>query len=44
MEEVFELLVPELPRRGLFHFHTEYEAATLRENPGLANPVHPATK
>lgn len=39
VREVFELLIPELQRRGLFH--TEYEGATLRENLGLPRPAHP---
>jgi len=42
VEEVFETLVPELRRRGLFH--TEYEGRTLRENLGLARPAHPARR
>ncbi|WP_249120732.1 LLM class flavin-dependent oxidoreductase [Plastoroseomonas hellenica] len=42
VEEVFELLIPELQRRGLFH--TEYEGKTLRENLGLARPAHPAKR
>lgn len=42
VEEVFELLIPELQRRGLFH--TDYEGRTLRENLGLARPAHPARR
>ena len=38
VEEVFELLIPELQRRGLFHL--DYEGRTLRENLGLARPAH----
>lgn len=43
VEDVVELLVPELQRRGLFR--TEYEGRTLRENLGLSKPrreVRPA--
>jgi len=36
VEDVVELLVPELQRRGLFR--TEYEGRTLRENLGLRKP------
>jgi alkanesulfonate monooxygenase SsuD/methylene tetrahydromethanopterin reductase-like flavin-dependent oxidoreductase (luciferase family) len=36
VEEVFEQLIPELQRRGLFH--TDYEGKTFRENLGLARP------
>ncbi len=42
VEEVFELLVPELQRRGLFH--TDYEGRTLRENLGLPRPAHPSAR
>jgi FMN-dependent oxidoreductase (nitrilotriacetate monooxygenase family) len=40
--EVFDQLIPELQRRGLFH--TDYEGVTLRENLGLARPDHPAVR
>ena len=36
LEDVVDTVVPELQRRGMFR--TEYEAATLRENLGLARP------
>ncbi len=36
LDEVVELVVPELQRRGLFR--REYEGATLRENLGLPRP------
>jgi N-acetyl-S-(2-succino)cysteine monooxygenase len=36
LEDVVDLLIPELQRRGLFR--TEYEGATLRENLGLPFP------
>jgi len=39
VEDVFELLVPELQRRGVFH--TGYEGRTLRESLGLPRPAHP---
>ncbi|MDB5416197.1 MAG: nitrilotriacetate monooxygenase [Rubritepida sp.] len=42
VEEVFNLLIPELQRRGLFH--TEYEGKTFRENLGLARPAHPSKR
>jgi FMN-dependent oxidoreductase (nitrilotriacetate monooxygenase family) len=42
VEEVFEQLIPELQRRGLFH--TEYEGKTFRENLGLARPEHPSKR
>ncbi len=42
VEEVFDQLIPELQRRGLFH--TEYEGNTLRENLGLARPSHPVAR
>lgn len=40
LEEVVELVIPELQRRGLYR--TAYEGRTLRENLGLAWPEHPA--
>jgi alkanesulfonate monooxygenase len=40
--ELFEQLIPELQRRGLFHL--DYEGNTLRENLGLERPAHPATR
>lgn len=36
VEDVVEMLIPELQRRGLFR--TEYEGRTLRENLGLPKP------
>jgi alkanesulfonate monooxygenase SsuD/methylene tetrahydromethanopterin reductase-like flavin-dependent oxidoreductase (luciferase family) len=36
LEDVVDLLIPELQRRGLFR--TEYEGKTLRENLGLPFP------
>ncbi|MBX9749379.1 MAG: LLM class flavin-dependent oxidoreductase [Roseococcus sp.] len=42
VEEVFEWLIPELQRRGLFH--TEYEGKTFRENLGLVRPEHPSRR
>ncbi|MFL6797158.1 MAG: LLM class flavin-dependent oxidoreductase [Xanthobacteraceae bacterium] len=36
LDDIVDLLVPELQRRGLFR--TEYEGVTLRENLGLAKP------
>jgi len=49
LDDVIELVLPELRRRGLFR--SEYEGATLRENLGLARPdagfplpVSPQTK
>jgi alkanesulfonate monooxygenase len=36
LDDVVDLVVPELQRRGLFR--TEYEGSTLRENLGLARP------
>src|SRR5262249_11334810 len=36
LDDVVDLLVPELQRRGLFR--TDYEGATLRDNLGLARP------
>ncbi len=38
LEDVAQLLVPELQRRGLFR--TEYEGTTLRENLGLQRPAY----
>lgn len=35
--DIVDLVIPELQRRGLFK--TEYEGSTLRENLGLAKPV-----
>jgi len=37
LEDIVNLLIPELQRRGLFR--TEYEGKTLRENLGLVTPV-----
>jgi len=42
LDDVVELLIPELQRRGLFR--KQYEGRTLRENLGLQRPVHPATR
>ena len=36
LNDVTELLVPELQRRGLFR--TQYEGRTLRDNLGFARP------
>src|SRR5262245_4997284 len=36
LDDIVDLLIPELQRRGLFR--TEYEGATLRENLGLPRP------
>lgn len=38
LDEIVDLLIPELQRRGLFR--TEYEGHTLRENLGLARPAN----
>ena len=38
LEDFTALVVPELQRRGLFRL--EYEGPTLRQNLGLARPVH----
>ncbi|POR71038.1 LLM class flavin-dependent oxidoreductase [Pseudomonas syringae] len=38
LEDVAQLLVPELQRRGLFR--TEYDGMTLRENLGLQRPAY----
>lgn len=40
LEEVVEMVVPEMQRRGLYR--TAYEGRTLRENLGLAYPEHPS--
>ncbi|MEO3472230.1 LLM class flavin-dependent oxidoreductase [Roseomonas sp. CAU 1739] len=40
LEEVVEMVIPEMQRRGLYR--TAYEGKTLRENLGLAWPEHPA--
>ena len=37
LEDIVDLLIPELQRRGLFR--TEYEGSTLRENLGLSWPA-----
>lgn len=37
--DIVELVIPELQRRGLFK--TEYAGTTLRENLGLKRPVNP---
>ncbi|GFN32940.1 LLM class flavin-dependent oxidoreductase [Paenibacillus xylaniclasticus] len=42
LNDIVELVIPELQRRGLFR--TEYEGTTLRENLGLSVPVHPASQ
>lgn len=42
VHDVFDLLIPELQRRGLFQ--TEYRGTTLRENLGLARPPRPARR
>ncbi len=39
LEDIVELLIPELQRRGLYR--TEYEGATLRENLGIERPPWP---
>jgi hypothetical protein len=36
IEDIVDMLIPELQRRGLFR--TEYEGKTLRENLGLPFP------
>ena len=38
LEELVDLVIPELQRRGLFR--TEYEGRTLRENLGLPHPLN----
>ena len=40
LDDFVELVIPELQRRGLFR--TEYEGRSLRDNLGLARPIHPA--
>ncbi|WP_376890086.1 LLM class oxidoreductase [Brucella gallinifaecis] len=40
LQDIFDLLIPELQRRGLFH--DDYQGKTLRENLGLERPAHPA--
>lgn len=40
LTDIFDLLVPELQRRGLFH--TEYKGTTLRDALSLDRPKHPA--
>lgn len=42
LNDVLDLVVPELQRRGLFH--TEYRGATLRENLALGRPSHPTAR
>jgi FMN-dependent oxidoreductase (nitrilotriacetate monooxygenase family) len=42
LNDLVDLLIPELQRRGLFR--KEYEGKTLRENLGLAKPVNRWTK
>ncbi|MFJ8266029.1 LLM class flavin-dependent oxidoreductase [Peribacillus asahii] len=42
LNDIVELVIPELQRRGLFR--TEYESDTLRGNLGLSIPVHPSKK
>ncbi len=42
LSDIFDLLVPELQRRGLFH--AEYEGSTLRDALALDRPKHPARK
>lgn len=39
LNDIVELVIPELQSRGLFK--TEYEGTTLRENLGLKRPVNP---
>ncbi len=41
LEDFAELILPELPRRGLAR--SDYDGPTLRDNPGLKIPTHPAT-
>ncbi|MCP1144484.1 LLM class flavin-dependent oxidoreductase [Lysinibacillus endophyticus] len=38
LNDIVDLVIPELQRRGIFR--TEYEGTTLRENLGLKNPTH----
>ena len=40
--DIVDLVIPELQRRGLFR--TEYESDTLRGNLGLSVPVNPNKK
>ena len=40
LEDICNLLIPELQRRGLAQ--TEYAGTTFRENLGLKRPEHPA--
>lgn len=42
LDDVVDLVIPELQRRGLFR--TRYEGATLRENLGLKMPAHAASR
>lgn len=42
LNDIVDLVIPELQRRGLFR--TEYEGTTLRENLGLSVPVNPNKK
>ncbi|WP_337100448.1 LLM class flavin-dependent oxidoreductase [Paenibacillus sp. YIM B09110] len=42
LNDIVELVIPELQRRGLFR--TEYESRTLRGNLGLSVPVNPYSK
>lgn len=42
LNDIVELVIPELQRRGLFK--TEYKGTTLRENLGLKRPVNPYTR
>lgn len=42
LSDIFDLLVPELQHRGLFH--AEYEGSTLRDALALVRPKHPARK
>ena len=39
LNDIVDLVIPELQRRGIFR--TEYEGTTLRENLGLKNPTRP---
>ncbi|MEL4024818.1 LLM class flavin-dependent oxidoreductase [Lysinibacillus endophyticus] len=42
LNDIVDLVIPELQRRGIFR--TEYEGTTLRENLGLKNPTHTLQK
>ncbi|WP_299514389.1 LLM class flavin-dependent oxidoreductase [uncultured Rummeliibacillus sp.] len=42
LNDIVELVIPELQRRGLFK--TEYKGTTLRENLGLKRPINPYTR